>query len=186
MIGLWAGSVYAPSAVTQVALRQGDDAHQSARIASWATMLLSCGTILGCLSMPIAANRAGHRGALAVFFALMAASIATGFGYAFYLPHAPLRFFIPCLFLVGVGGANLSVYLVWIPEQYRSECRGSALALATCIVRFMAAGATFLVGAGISRYGSIGAPVAPTSLAFVLGLFVIPFSVETKGVPLPV
>jgi len=186
MIGLWAGSVYAPSAVTQVALREGYDAHQSARIASWAAMLLSCGTILGCLSMPIAANRAGRRGALAVFFALMAASIAAGFGYAFYLPHAPLRFFIPCLFLVGVGGANLSVYLVWIPEQYRSECRGSALALATCIGRFIAAGATFLVGAGISRYGSIGAPVALTSLALVLGLFVIPFSVETKGEPLPV
>jgi MFS family permease len=186
MIGLWAGSVYAPSAVTQVALREGYDAPQSARIASWASMLLSCGTILGCLSMPIAANRAGRRPALALFFAVMAASIAVGFGYAFYLSYAPLRFFIPCLFLVGIGGANLSVYLVWIPEQYRSECRGSALALATCIGRFVAAGATFLVGAGISRYGSIGAPVALTALAFVLGLLVIPFSVETKDHSLPV
>jgi len=186
MIGLWAGSVYAPSAVTQVALREGYDPPQSARIASWASMLLSCGTILGCLTMPFAANRLGRRGALAVFFALMAVSIAASFGFAFYLLHAPLRVFIPCLFLVGVGGANLSVYLAWIPEQYRSECRGSALALATCIGRFVAAGATFLVGAGISRYGSIGAPVALTSLAFVLGLLAIPFSVETKDEPLPV
>jgi MFS family permease len=186
MIGLWAGSVYAPSAVAQVALREGYGADQSSRIASWASMLLSAGTILGCLSMPMIANRAGRRGALAMLFALIGASIAAGFGYAFYLPHTPLRFFIPCLFLVGIGGANLSVYLAWIPEQYRSECRGSALALATCIGRFVAAGATFLVGAGISHYGSIGTPVALTSLAFVVGLFLIPLSVETKGEPLPV
>jgi hypothetical protein len=38
---------------------------------------------------------------------------------------------------------------------------------------------------GISRYGSIGIPVAVTSLAFILGLMVIPLGIETKGKPLP-
>ena len=186
MIGLWAGSVYAPGAVTQVAIREGFSAPDAARIASWATMLLSTGTILGCLVMPVLANRLGRRGALACFYALMAASIALSFGYAFYLPQGALRVFIPCLFLVGAGGASFAVYIVWLPEQYRTECRGSAIALAMSIGRFAAAGATFLVGAGISSYGSIGMPVAATSLAFALGLLVVPFGIETKGKPLPV
>jgi MFS family permease len=186
MIGLWAGSVYAPGAVTQVAMREGRNAADAARIASWATMLLACGTILGCLIMAPIANRLGRRGAVACFYSVMAASIAVGFGYAFYLPHGALSAFIPCLFFVGVGGASFCVYLVWVPEQYRTECRGSALALATSVGRFVAAGATFLVGAGISSYGSIGVPVAMTALAFVLGLLVIPFGLETRGKPLPV
>jgi MFS family permease len=185
MIGLWAGSVYAPGAVTQVAMREGYSAADAARLASWATMLLAVGTILGCLIMPPLANRLGRRGALACFFSLMAASIGFGFGWAFYLPHGALRVFIPCLFFVGVGGASFCVYIAWLPEQYRTECRGSAFAFATCVGRFVAAGATFLVGAGISHYGSIGLPVAFTSLAFIAGLFAVPFGVETKGKPLP-
>ena len=186
MIGLWAGSVYAPGAVTEVAIREGYTAADAARIASWATMLLAVGTILGCLLMPPLANRFGRRGAVACFYAVMAASIAFSFGYAFYLPHGALAFLIPSLFFVGVGGASFSVYLAWLPEQYRTECRASAIAFATSIGRFAAAGATFLVGAGISAYGSIGIPVAATSVAFALGLLVVPLGVETKGQPLPV
>ena len=186
MIGLWAGSVYAPSAVIQVAMREGYGAPDAARIASWATMLLAAGTILGCLAMPRLAEKFGRRGALACFYGLMAVSIALGFGYAYYLPHGALRAFIPILFLVGVGGANFSVYIVWLPEQYRTECRGSAIAFAQSIGRFAAAAATFLVGAGISHYGSIGMPVAATSLAFAFGLLAIPLGIETKGKPLPV
>jgi MFS family permease len=185
MIGLWAGSVYAPGAVTQVAMRAGYTQADAARIASWATMLLATGTIIACLSMSVLANRLGRRGAVAFFYVIMAVSIAIGFGYAFYLPVGALHVFIPCLFFVGIGGGSFAVYWVWLAEQYRTECRGSALAFASCIGRFVAAGATFLVGIGISRYGSIGVPVALTAVPFVIGLFVLPFSVETRGKPLP-
>ncbi len=185
MIGLWAGTVYAPGAVTQVAIRDGYNAKDAAQIASWATMLLSTGTVLACLSMHLLADSIGRRGAVAFFFSLMAVSISVGFGWAFYLPHGALGIFITCLFFVGVGGGSFPVYLAWLPEQYRTECRGSAIALAFGIGRFVAAGATFLVGMGVAAYGSLGVPVALTSLAFVLGLFLIRFSVETKGQPLP-
>jgi MFS family permease len=185
MIGLWAGSVYVPGAVTQVAVRDGYETAQAARIASWATMLLATGTILGCLMMAPLANRLGRRGAMAFFFSLMAVSIPLAFGYAFYPGHGGLSAFILCLFFVGVGGGSFSVQLLWLPEQYRTECRGSALALATCVGRFVAAGATFVVGAGIAHYGSIGFPVALTGLAFVVGLLALPFGVETRGQPLP-
>ena len=114
----------------------------------------------------------------------MAVAIAGGFGYFFYQPHG-LYPFIACLFLLGLGGANFAVYTLWLPEQYRTECRASAFAFATSAGRFVAAGVTFLVGAGVASFGSIGVPVAVTSVAFVAGLLLLPLGKETKGDLLP-
>jgi hypothetical protein len=44
---------------------------------------------------------------------------------------------------------------------------------------------TFLVGAGVRHFGSIGTPVALTSIAFAIGLLLTPFGAETRGQPLP-
>jgi MFS family permease len=185
MVGLWAGSAYVPSSVTYLATRQGMSAPDAARTASSATMLLSFGTILGCLGVPALAERLGRRGALACYFLLMFACVAIGFGYIFYLPDAALERFLVCLFFLGVGGANFCVYTLWLPEQYPTACRGSAFAFATSFGRFIAAGVTFLVGAGVSRMGTIGTPVALTSIAFLVGLALLPWAEETRGKDLP-
>jgi nitrate/nitrite transporter NarK len=102
----------------------------------------------------------------------------------FYLPDA-LAPFLACLFLLGVGGANFAVYTLWLPEQYRTHCRASAFAFATSVGRFLAAGITFLVGAGVSRMHTIGTPVAITSIAFLAGLALLPLAEETRGKELP-
>jgi MFS family permease len=185
IVGLWAGSVYVPASVTQLALAAGSSATQAAKLASWGGMLLAVGTILGCLAASPLAERFGRRAALAVYFALMAASIAIGFGYVFYLREHALQWFMACLFALGVGGANFAVYTLWLPEQYRTSCRASAFAFATSVGRFAAAGVTFLVGAGVERFHSIGIPIALTSIAFVAGLALVPLGIETKGQQLP-
>jgi MFS family permease len=184
MIGLWAGSVYVPSAVKQLAANAGR-ATEAAYLASNATVLLSVGTILGCLLTPFLLDNMGRRGALGFFFALMAIFIALGFGYSFYRSHDALPWFMTCLFLLGVGGASFCVYTIWLPEQYPTECRASAFAFATAFGRFIAAGVTFLVGAGVSYFGTLGKPVALTAVAFVLGLILLPLGQETKGQALP-
>lgn len=185
IIGLWAGSVYVPASVTFLAAGQGYSAPQGARLASYATMLLSIGTILGCLILPVIAEWLGRRLTLAFYFLLMLVFISLGFGYVFYLKQGALPWFMLCLFFLGVGGANFAMYTLWLPEQYRTECRASAFAFSTSVGRFVAAGITFLVGAGVRHFQTIGIPVALTSLAFVVGLLLIPFGEETKGKPLP-
>ena len=183
--GLWAGTVYVPSAVTTLAEAAGRVGPAAAQLASRATMLVAFATILGCLLMPWLAERLGRRGALAFYFALMLVFIALTFGEVFYMgPSALPRFFV-CLFFLGLGGANFAVYTLWLPEQYPTECRASAFAFSTSFARFGGAAITFLVGAGVQHYGSLGIPVAMTSLAFALGLLLIPFGVETRGQALP-
>jgi MFS family permease len=186
IVGLWAGSVYVPASVGQLAARAGLSGPTGTRLASAGTMLLSIGTIVGCIGLPPLAERFGRRVTLGMYYALMATSIVIAFGYVFYLPGATaLPWFIVCLFFLGVGGANFAMYTLWLPEQYDTSCRATAFAFATSVGRFAGAGITFLVGAGVAHYQTIGTPVALTSIAFAIGLLLVPFGVETKGQSLP-
>src|SRR6266550_954700 len=101
IIGLWAGSVYVPASVSQLALKAGFTEAGGIRVASYGTMVLSAGTIIGCLLQPILAERFGRRLTLAFYFAVMAAFISIGFGYVFYLQMHALFWFLICLFWLG-------------------------------------------------------------------------------------
>jgi MFS family permease len=185
IVGLWAGSVYVPTSVTQLATRAGYAASDAARLASYGTMLLSVGTIIGCLALPPMAEAIGRRLTLGVFFLLMFMGILAGFGYIFYWETNALAWFMADLFVLGFGGANFAMYTLWLPEQYPTSCRASAFAFATSVGRFAGAGITFLVGAGVAAYGSLGVPVAWTAVAFAIGILLLPFGEETTGKTLP-
>lgn len=185
MTGLWAGSVYVPSSVTELAVKAGYSAADAARMASWATMLLSAATIAGCVAAAPFAEWFGRRGALALYFGVMFVSIAGGFGWAFYSRADALFWFMCSLAVLGFGGANFAIYTLWLPEQYPTGCRASAFAFATSAGRFVASAVTFAVGAAVSHYQTIGTPVAWTSVAFLVGLLLLPAGEETKGKPLP-
>ncbi|MEQ1884170.1 MAG: MFS transporter [Bryobacteraceae bacterium] len=183
--GLWAGSSYVPVAVTQLATRAGHTAVETAQLSSYATAILSIGTILGALITPWMCEKFGRRKALGAFFALMFAIIILAFGVVFYMPGDVIPLFMTCLFFLGLGGGNFAVYSLWLPEQYATEIRASAFAIVTSGTRFIGAGISFLVGAGVSYFGTIGTPVALTSIAFAIGLLLLPLGYETKGHELP-
>ena len=185
LIGLWAGSVYTPAAMTYIADRAGRTAMEAARLASYSSALLGLGTVLGALIVPFLADWLGRRITLAIFYVLMSASIWFAFGRVFYMEMHAVGWFILCSFLLGLGGANFIVYSFWLPEQYGTECRASAFAFNTNFGRFAAAGFTFLVGAGVRHFQTLGTPVALTAFAFLVGLIFLPFGEETKGKPLP-
>jgi MFS family permease len=184
IIGLWAGAVYEPSAIATLARKAGHSAAVATRLASFGTGLLSIGTVLGCLVAPPLAERLGRRGALALFFMGMAVCIWLSFGWAFYVPDG-LSLFIGSLFFLGFFGGNFAMYSLWLPEQYPTTIRATAFAFVTSFGRFVGAGVNFLIGAGVHSYGSIGMPVAATAIAFVLGVFLLPLCVETRGEQLP-
>ena len=185
IIGLWSGSIYVPTAVTQIAIREGYAGPEAARLASYGAMVLSIGTIFGCLMAPWMAEALGRRKAMATYFAFLGGSVAIAFGYVFYLPVALTSFFI-LIFFLGIGGANFALYTLWLPEQYPTTSRASGIAFVSSVGRFAGVAMVFLVGAGIRSYGSLGVPVAVTALAFVVGILLLPFAEETRGKPLPV
>ncbi|HZU81502.1 MAG TPA: MFS transporter [Polyangiaceae bacterium] len=184
ILGLWSGTVYEPTAIMTLAKRVGVAPPQAIRLASYGTGLLSIGTILGCLALPPLAERFGRRPVLAAYFLGMGVTIAVSFGVVFYLP-AGLHAFIAMLFVLGFFGGNFTMFSLWLPEQYETPVRATAFAFATSAGRFIAAAGNFALGALIARWGTLGAPVACTALAFLAGIAIIPLSVETRGRPLP-
>jgi MFS family permease len=184
VIGLWAGAVYEPSAVIQLAVKSGMTRPEAAKLASLATALLSIGTILGCLVLPPLAERIGRKRTLAIYFLGMACSILLTFGWAFYLPDG-LPVFIGLLFVLGFFGGNFALFSLWLPEQFETRVRATAFAFCTSIGRFVGAGVNFALGAMVLHMQTLGIPVALTAIAFVLGLLIIPFAPETRGETLP-
>jgi MFS family permease len=185
LIGLWAGSVYTPAAMTYIAAREGRSAMNAAQLASTSTALLGIGTLLTALVVPFLADWLGRRIALGILYAWMGASIWIAFGHVFYVESRASLWFLVCALSLGIGGANFIVYSFWLPEQYGTECRASAFAFTTNIGRFAAAGFTLLVGMGVRHFQTLGTPVALTALVFIVGILLLPFGVETKGRPLP-
>jgi MFS family permease len=185
IIGLWAGSIYVPAAVTQLSVREGYAAADAARMASYGAGVLAIGTIIGCLIAPWLAERVGRRSAMSIYFVSLGVAVAIAFGYVFYQPAA-LQLFFVLIFFLGIGGANFALYTLWLPEQYSTTCRASAIAFISSIGRFVGVAMIFLVGAGIQNYGSLGVPVAITASAFLIGLAILPFATETRGKPLPI
>jgi MFS family permease len=184
IIGLWAGAVYEPSAVIQLATRSGMALPDAHRTASMATGLLSIGTILGCLALPPLAERIGRKMTLAIYFGGMAVAIVGSFGWAFYMPDG-LGPFIAWLFVLGFFGGNFALFSLWLPEQFETRVRATAFAFCTSFGRFVGAGVNFLLGAAVLNMHTLGVPVALTAVAFVIGLFIIPLAPETKGEVLP-
>jgi len=184
IVGLWAGAVYEPTAIITLAKKSGMDSAQAVRMASIGTALLSIGTILGCLVAPVACEKWGRRTSLALFFVGMALCVWLSFGWAFYLADG-LMTFIVVLFFLGFFGGNFAIYSLWLPEQYGTSVRATAFAFTTSFGRLVGAGVNFLLGWAIQQHGSLGAPVAYTALAFILGLAIVPFATETKGERLP-
>jgi MFS family permease len=184
IIGLWAGSVYEPTAIIALAKKAGMTIAEASKMASVGTGILSIGTILGCLAAPVLAERLGRKKTLAIYFVGMAVFIALTFGWVFYLANA-LSQFIACLFFLGFFGGNFALFSLWLPEQYDTSVRATAFSFATSFGRFVGAGMNFLIGAMVRNVGTIGKPVACTAIAFGIGLLILPFAEETRNQPLP-
>jgi MFS family permease len=184
IIGLWAGAVYSPTAITTLARKAGMNPASAARMASVGTAVLSIGTILGCITLPALAERFGRKPTLGLYFTLMMIAIPLAFGWAFYLKDGLAPFMI-VLFFLGFGGGNFTAFSLWLPEQYATRVRATAFAFATSVGRFIGAGVNFLLAAMVLHMGTLGVPVALTAIAFGLGLLIIPFAIETKGERLP-
>jgi MFS family permease len=184
IVGLWAGTVYEPTATLALAKKAGFTALQGTKLASLGTAILSVGTILGCLLLPILAERFGRKKTLALYFSGMAGAILLAFGWAYNLP-AGLTPFLAVLFFLGLAGGNFAMFSLWLPEQYPTAVRATAFAFCTSFGRFIGAGANFAIAALIQQTGSLGHVISLTAIPFVLGLAIIPFARETKDQPLP-
>ncbi|MGF6889066.1 MFS family permease [Nocardia sp. GAS34] len=183
VIGLWAGSTYVPTAMTDLAHRAHYGSSATIRLAGISSMTVAAFTIAGCFLIPRIANRFGRRATLAGLFVLMAIGAVGVYGIAYPAHSIALTFvFLPAL---GLGGANFAVFTIWLPEQYPTRMRATAFAFTTTFSRWFAAAGTFLIGYGIHTTGSLAVPLSATAIIFLIGVGLVGLAPETRGQALP-
>jgi hypothetical protein len=89
------------------------------------------------------------------------------------------------LFFLGVFGGNFAIFSLWLPELFGTEARATAFAFCTSVGHFIGAGVNFGLAGAVAAMGTLGTPIALTSIAFAIGLLIIPFAHETRGETLP-
>lgn len=183
VLGLWAGSTYVPTAMTNLAELHKYSASDKVHLAAAGSMVVAAFTVAGCFAVPWFAARLGRRRTLQITFLLMIIGIVGSYGIAYPQHSIPLLFaFLPAL---GLGGASFAIFTIWLPEQYPTRMRATAFAVNTTLSRWAAAAGTFLIGYGIHASGSLTIPLTATAAVFVIGLGLVVLAPETNGQALP-
>ena len=181
--GLYGGTLFAPAAINTLvtdAINKGVLANTSS---TWYTVLggttISAFTLLFCLIMPYMVQKLGRKLTLTVFMVFMILGLLLAFGLAYNQQN--LFAFLPLLILLGIGGADFSVFSLWVPEIYPTEARAGGFALITALGRYAGAGLVFVISALTVATKSLGTSLAYGSIIFVVGIVLLMFVKEDRN-----
>jgi MFS family permease len=147
---------------------------------SYASLMLAVGTFAGVMLMPWVCERLGRRPAIALFMLLaplaVLATVNFGTTWPALLASVPLM----SLFSIGISAG----FVLYFPELFPSRLRATGAGIAYNCSRFFAAGIPWLSALAMGEGFNIGKGVAMTAVVLGLGILVLPFATETKGVAL--
>ena len=79
---------------------------------------------------------------------------------------------------------NFAIFSLWLSKLFGTEARATASAFCTSKGRFIGAGVNFGLAGAVAAVGTLGTPIALTSIAFAIGLLIVPFTApEEKSGP---
>jgi MFS family permease len=177
LLALWGATVWIPAAVREICAREGLQADQQTRYASYAVMLLNGGSLFGYLSFGPLADRVGRRGAFLFFF--IGGVIL--FPVTFLLATTITQVF---LFLPLVGFFTLGVtsgFPIYLPELFPTRVRTTGVGFCYNLGRIVTAGGVFLTGYLSALVGSEAKTASAVSLVYILGMLLLVFARETRG-----
>ncbi len=175
--GLWGATAWTPSLIHELLRPRRLDSVTSVRLASFATMSLNAGAILGYLAFGPIAERLGRRGA----FLVMMLGSAVMLPACFYLPHAYLTvvMLLPALGFFSQG--FFSGFPIYFPEIFPTRIRATGAGFCFNAGRVLAASGPLLMGYLVARLGSFARAASSIAIIYLLGTLILPFARETKG-----
>lgn len=176
--GLYGGTLFAPTAIEGIVTA----ALPSGTSPTWYVVLggtiISGFTLIFCLVMPYMVKKIGRKLTLTAFMVLMVIGLVTAFGIAYTSNN--LILFLPLLILLGIGGADFSVFSLWVPEIYLTEARAGGFAVITALGRYAGTGLVFVI-ASLTAIVGLGDSLAYGSIAFVIGIVLLMFVKEDRN-----
>lgn len=178
--GLYGGTLFAPSTVANLVKSTPSIATGNQFLWEMLGGVIIAGfTLIFSILMPYMVRRMGRKTTLTIFMLLMIAGLVTAFGFVYKGGSGDLFMFLPLLALLGIGGADFSVFSLWVPEVYPTEARAGGFAVITTLGRYAGAGLVFVISYMASRVG-LGHALAYGSIAFVIGIVILSFVREDR------
>jgi len=186
IFGLWSTSYWAPTFVMTSVVTQGGTAAAGQRMASFAGLLGSFGTMAACLLAPWIARNFGSRRGTGVFFFVGSLVITlAAYGYAARVSYGLTLF----LLLLPVAGfftnGVFALYSIWLPEMFPGTHRAFGSGFAFSLGRLLGAVGPAVVGTLVGVLGSYPAAIVAASFIYLVGLPFTMLAPETANRPLP-
>ena len=193
LITWWSGNAFIPVVAKGLAQREWTDLTQAGVTGlpsmevmgqQWirtATNAFNLGGLIGTvLTIPVA-KVLGRKKMFFIYYLAAAVSIMAAFGLDLD-PHARLYFYFPIgLSVFGIFGS----FTFYLPELFPTRVRGTGAGFTYNIGRLVAAFGPFLVGsiaaAGANALDSAMNVLFWVGIIPVIGVFLLPFVIETKG-----
>lgn len=173
VFGLWGVTYWTPVLIREVLA--GRTEQQLSHAVSVAAMALNAGALVGYLGVaPITLHLGRRLTFFLMFFGGLVMALVIylgGWGYGGLLWLFPLLGF----FTNGV----FSGFAVYLPELYPTRLRTTGAGFCFNVGRSLASAGPFLTGTLTATLGSFRHAAAMASLIYVVGMAVLPFSVET-------
>ncbi|WP_287961247.1 MFS transporter [Acidiplasma sp.] len=182
ILGLYSGTVYVPAIIEDITAKIAMLKYPVVYYVAAGGAEVSAFTIIGCILMPLMAEKLGRRITLIIFLVLMTISVVLIYDIIFYMNS--LFYLYLAIPLLGLGGADFSVFTLWSPELYPTEFRNSGFAAITTFARYFAAALIFIIGY-LALLVGFGHAVAYTAIGFVLVMPLVFLMKETRGQKLP-
>lgn len=81
--------------------------------------------------------------------------------------------------MLGIGGADFSIFSLWVPEVYPAEARSGGFTLITALGRYAGAGLVFVIAVMTALVG-LGDSLAYASISFFADIILLMFVNEDR------
>jgi MFS family permease len=174
----WGISTWVPPYVASVAVKAGQP---GPAWAAYTGMAYNIGAIVGYIALGFFADILGRRPVVLTFFAASLVMTPVLFLWTHDLHLLLLVAAVNGLFTLG----QYTWMSVWLPELFPTRVRGTAVAFAFNMPRFIAFLGPLVAGSLIAQFGGFGNTAVTISLIYVVGFVATLFLPETRGKPLP-
>jgi len=179
VLGFWGVTSWVPAFLGEMLGRSSPspDPAGVSRTVSYASMLMTLGSIPGYITVGWLADRMGRKWAFGLFYAGSLASILVTFLYPW--PLSVLLGLLPFITFFTMG--IFAGFPIYLPELFPTHLRGTGSGFCFNIGRMVAALGPLMTGSIIRSTGSFGHALAVLGLIYLLGPIVLIFARETKG-----